>query len=84
MIIKQTYTPDTHKVLSWEELKIGDVYYHPFVKTVNMKTSKNSYISFDDKRYHTRGKLLQGSTGKIYCLVNAEFRFELLEGMIKC
>ena len=84
MIIKQTYKPDTHEVLSWEELKIGDVYYHLFVKTVNMKTSKNYYISFGDKKYHTRSKLLQASTSKVYCLVNAEFRFELLEGMIKC
>lgn len=77
MYIRQRYTPDTDKTLSWDELKIGDVYYHPVLKTVNMKTSKNSYISFQDKKYHTRSKLLQGSKSKVYTQINAKFEFEL-------
>lgn len=76
MTIKQTYKPDTDKILSWDELKIGDVYYHIFLKSVGMKTSKNSYISFSDHKYHTRSKLLQGSHSKTYYQINAEFTFE--------
>lgn len=78
MIIRQRFTPDTEGLLSWDELKIGDVYYHTSVRTVNMKTSKNSYISFSDKKYHTRSKLLQGSTSKTYLLMKAFFEFELM------
>ena len=77
MKITQKYKPDTDKLLSWNELKIGDVYYHPVLKTVNMKTSKNSYISFYDKKYHTRSKLLQGANPKVYQQINAKFEFEL-------
>lgn len=77
MTITQTYKPDTQDTLSWDELKIGDVYYHPVLKTVNMKTSKNSYISFQDKKYHTRSKLLQGSKSKVYTQINAKFEFYL-------
>lgn len=40
MIIRQKYTPDSKELLSWDELKIGDVYYHMCTKKVNMKTSK--------------------------------------------
>lgn len=77
MTITQTYKPDTEDTLSWNELKIGDVYYHLVLKTVNMKTSKNSYISFQDKKYHTRSKLLQVSNSKVYRQINAKFEFEL-------
>lgn len=77
MKITQHYIADTQEVLSWDELKIGDIYYHQWAATVNMKTSKNSYISFYDKKYHTRSKLLQGSNSKVYRLINASFEFEL-------
>lgn len=77
MKITQRYKPDSQDVLSWDELKIGDVYYHTFTAHVYMKTSKNSYISFYDKKYHTRSKLLQGSNSKVYRLINATFEFEL-------
>lgn len=75
MIIRQSYTPDRKDLLSWDELKIGDVYYHTFAKTINMKTSKNSYVSFSDKKYHTRSKLLQGSRSKVYIQIYASFEF---------
>ena len=77
MTIRYRYKPDTDNALSWDMLNIGDIYYHQHAKTVNMKTSKNSYVSFNDKRYHTRSKLLQGSHSKVYYQINAEFRFEL-------
>ena len=77
MKITQRYKPDTQDVLSWDELKIGDVYYHTFTNDVYMKTSKNSYISFHDKKYHTRSRLLQGSNSKVYRQINATFEFEL-------
>ena len=77
MILKQTYKAKTDKALSWDELKIGDIYYHTFLKTVNMKTSKNSYVSLYDKKYHTRSKLLQGSNSKVYHQINATFTFEI-------
>ena len=77
MNIKQTYKPDTQETLSWDELKIGDVCYHQFTHAVIMKTSMNSYISFQDKKYHTRSKLLQGSKSKVYTQINAKFEFEL-------
>lgn len=77
MIIRQRFTPDTEGLLSWNDLKIGDIYYHTSVETVNMKTSKNGYVSFSDKKYHTRSKLLQGSTSKTYILMKAYLEFEL-------
>ena len=77
MTITQTYKPDTQDALSWNELKIGDVCYHQYADTVIMKTSMNSYISFRDKKYHTRSKLLQGSNSKVYRQINAKFEFEL-------
>lgn len=78
MKITQRYKSDTQEVLSWDELKIGDVYYHQFAHSVNMKTSKNAYISFYDKKYHTRSRLLQdGPNSKVYQLINATFEFEL-------
>ena len=77
MTITQKYTPDTDKILSWDELKIGDVFYHPHLQAVHMKTSNNSYISFKDKKYHTRSRLLQGSNSKVYMQIKAEFKFEL-------
>lgn len=77
MIIKQKYKPDTDKALSWDELKVTDVFYHTFTHNVGMKTSKNSYISFSDKKYHTRSKLLQGSKSKVYSQINAEFIFDI-------
>lgn len=77
MKITQRYKADNQEVLSWDELKIGDVYYHQFTHSVNMKTSKNAYISFYDKTYHTRSKLLQGANSKVYQLINATFEFEL-------
>ena len=75
MIIKQTYKPDRDILLSWDELKVGDVVYHIFTANVLMKTSKNSYVSLYDKKYHTRSKLLQGSHSKVYQQFNAEFIF---------
>ena len=66
MTINQIYKPDTEKCLSWDELKVSDVFYHIHTKNVCMKTSKNSYVSFIDKKYHTRSKLLQGSHSKVY------------------
>ena len=77
MKITQRYKPDTQEVLSWDELKIGDVCYHQFTHSVIMKTSKNAYISFYDKKYHTRSMLLQGSNSKVYRQINATFEFEL-------
>lgn len=77
MVITQRYTPDTPHCLSWDELKIGDVYYHMCTKKVNMKTSKNSYVSFSDKKYHTRSKLLQGSRSKVYIQIFASFIFSI-------
>lgn len=77
MIITQNYTPDTPELLSWDELKIGDVYYHTCTKKVNIKTSKNSYVSFYDKKYHTRSKLLQGSRSKVFIQIFAAFVFSI-------
>ena len=77
MIITQRYTPDTQDALSWDELKIGDVFYHQFTNNVGMKTSINSYISFSDKKWHTRSKLLQGSSSKVYRQIKAKLEFEL-------
>ncbi len=77
MVITQRNTPDTPHYLSWDELKIGDVYYHMYTKKVNMKTSKNSYVSFSDKKYHTRSKLLQGSRSKVYIQIFASFIFSI-------
>ena len=77
MTIKQTYKPDTDRLLSWEELKVSDVFYHIHTKDVCMKTSKNSYVSFHNKKYHTRSKLLQGSHSKVYYQINAEFIFDI-------
>ena len=77
MKITQRYKADTQGLLSWDELKIGDVVYHKFTNAVIMKTSKNSYISFYDKKYHTRSRLLQGSNSKVYLQINATFEFEL-------
>lgn len=79
MIITQKYIPDSPDFLSWDELKIGDVYYHMFAKTVNMKTSKNSYVSFSDKKYHTRSKLLQGSKSKVYLQIFATLEFRIID-----
>ena len=77
MNITQRYKPDTKDELSWDELKIGDVCYHKFTHNIIMKTSMNSYISFNDKKYHTRSKLLKGSKSKVYTQINAKFEFEL-------
>lgn len=77
MTIKQKYIPDTDEYLSWDELKVSDVFYHKFTNNFCMKTSKNSYISFRDKKYHTRSKLLQGSHSKVYYQINAEFIFDI-------
>ena len=77
MKITQRYKPDTQEVLSWNELKIGDVVYHTSTAAVIMKTSKNAYISLYDKKYHTRSRLLQGSNSKVHRQINATFEFEL-------
>lgn len=77
MIIKQKYKPDTDVLLSWDELKVSDVFYHIYTKNVCIKTSKNSYFSFCDKKYHTRSKLLQDSHSKVYYQINAEFIFNI-------
>ena len=77
MTIKQKYKPDTNELLSWDELKVSDVFYHIYTKNFCMKTSKNSYVSFRDKKYHTRSKLLQGSHSKVYYQINAEFIFDI-------
>lgn len=79
MTIKQKYKPDTDKFLSWDELKVSDVFYHKFTKNVCMKTSKNAYVSFMDKKYHTRSLMLQGSHSKVYYQINAEFIFDIDE-----
>lgn len=77
MIINQIYKPDTEKCLSWDELKVSDVFYHIHTKDVCMKTSKNSYVSFINKKYHTRSKLLQGSHSKVYYQISAKFIFNI-------
>ena len=77
MKITQHYIADSQEVLSWDELKVGDIYFHIWLQTVNMKTSKNSYISFYDKKYHTRGISLKDSNSKVYKPINATFEFEL-------
>lgn len=77
MNIKQKYKPDTDSLLSWDELKDSDVFYHIHTHDFCMKTSKNSYVSFRDKKYHTRSKLLQGSHSKVYYQINAEFIFDI-------
>ena len=79
MTIKQKYKPDINKFLSWDELKVSDVFYHKFTKDFCMKTSNNSYVSFQDKKYHTRSKILQGSHSKVYYQINAEFIFNIDE-----
>lgn len=77
MKITQNYTADSQDVLSWDELKVGAIYFHIWLQTVNMKTSKNSYISFYDMKYHTRSITLRDSDSKVYKLINATFEFEL-------
>ena len=77
MIINYKFKPDTTELLSWEELNIGDVYYHNFTKNVCIKISPNGYLSFTDKKYHTRSKILQGSKSKVYNQIKADFKFEL-------
>lgn len=77
MKITQHYSADSQDVLSWDELKVGAIYFHIWLQTVNMKTSKNSYISFYDMKYHTRSIILRDSDSKVYKLINATFEFEL-------
>lgn len=78
MIIKFKYNPEHNLALSWDELKIGDVFYHIHTKDVCIKTSGKAYFTINDRTYHTRSKLLSdGGHYKNYLQVACKIEVEL-------
>lgn len=43
---------------TWEDIPVGMICYHIWANDFRIKTGKKSYFSFDDRKYHTMGKLL--------------------------
>ena len=52
------------ELLSWNQLDIGDIYYHIHNHTIAVKTGSKSFFNFTDKAYHHWPKYLNESHDK--------------------
>ena len=52
------------ELVSWNQLDIGDVYYHIHTHAIGVKTSTNSFYYFSDKSNHHWPKYLTESHAK--------------------
>ena len=70
------YSNPDFKLISWNDLNIGDFYLHIHSKTFNIKTGRQSYFTIDDRSYHYWPKLLQESPYKNF--VKCSYKVECL------
>ena len=47
------------EIVTWNQLDIGDIYYHRHTHAIAVKTSSNSFFNFTDKSNHHWNKDLR-------------------------
>ena len=73
MIQQKLISHSDYNLLTWNELRIGDIYYHVHSEDFNIKTGNNSYFDISDHEFHTWPKLLQESHDKNHCFIRASY-----------
>ena len=69
---KLSYQSD-YELLTWNELRIGDLYYHIHCKEFMLKTGAHSYFNISEHTYHTVSKLLQTGDDKYKNFIRCSF-----------
>ena len=77
MTFKFNYNRRIATCLTWDQLDIGDYFYHRNTHNICIKTAPKAYFCFNDKSYHTRSKLLSGGKYPNFYLVNCQVIAEL-------
>ena len=62
-----------YELLTWNELRIGDLYFHIHSKDFNIKTGNHSYFNISEHTYHTVSKLLQEGDDKYKNFIRCSF-----------
>lgn len=71
------YKPYKNESLGWDDIDIGQAFYHRYTHNIGIKTSSKAYFCFNDNSYHTRSKLLSNSNSKVYYQIKMNVEVEI-------